>query len=462
MTEPTSSKISRPEFNPNYRLHPTQRNKAARAKHVVDALLDYNSGIIEKNPSGATDKFEKLKTSPFVFLRGTADLMYRDLFGTDANMSIVLCMGDVHLENYGVMEAEDRTLLWGLNDFDESEFAPFSWDVKRGVTSTVLAARDNGFGKKKCLKLAQVFAAAYLDTIEEALGNDLETYAGFTEEQSPQVVKKVIKKAAKTDPAEWLVEKYLQPESDTRKFRLTDEIQPLSPEVIESRVEDCQGVLSGYLASFDNQGEVPPTEIRVLDVATKTGSGTGSIGLWRFYVLADATRAEQVETVILELKQERPSVLTPYVGGGPLMFSSDGARVTFAEDIHLPNANPYYGYTRLDDKSYLVRERSPYKERVKLDKLTTFKKFKQYTKACGTALALAHTRSDRAFDADEDAAERRILQSINPDTFAIDIGRFAVRMADQVTEDWKSFLKACEAGTFTFPEPDAVPAKGAS
>ncbi len=95
MTEKVT--LSKPKRNPDYHLHPTQLDKKERAKHIVEVLLEYNSGIIENSPVGANAKFDKLTLSPFIFLRGTADLMYRDLEGTDADMSIVMCMGDVQL-----------------------------------------------------------------------------------------------------------------------------------------------------------------------------------------------------------------------------------------------------------------------------------------------------------------------------------------------------------------------------
>jgi uncharacterized protein (DUF2252 family) len=445
----TTQQLSQPQPNLKYRLHPTQLNVEARAQHVVKALLAYNKGIIKNNPTGANAKFEKLNQSPFVFLRGTADLMYRDLLGTDADKSIVLCMGDVHLENYGVMEAEDGSLIWSLNDFDEAAFAPFSWDVKRGATSTALAAKENGFSDKRCFKLAQSFAEAYFDAIRQGL-DQIEAQPGFTRTQAPKLIKKLIKKAEKVDPAEWLEQEYLDSKADRPQFKETDEIQPLPKEIVTSIAAELQTALEDYLASLSNLHKTPPAKIKVLDVATKTGSGTGSIGLWRYYALVKATRANNTEMVILEIKQERCSVLSPYVGEGPLLFPSEGSRVAFAENIQLPNANPYYGYTNLAGISYLVRERSPHKRRVKLEKLNKYKDFKIYAQACGTALAYAHLRSNWVINSNGQSATQRILQSVNPDTFVVDMGRFAANMADRVTRDWQSFKQAFQAGKFTF------------
>ena len=40
----------------------------------------------------------------------------------------------------------ERRLVFDINDFDETLPGPWEWDVKRLVTSMLVAARDNGTG----------------------------------------------------------------------------------------------------------------------------------------------------------------------------------------------------------------------------------------------------------------------------------------------------------------------------
>ena len=170
--------------------------------------------------------------------------------------------------------------------------------------------------------------------------------------------------------------------------------------------------------------------------------------------MCNAQYGTESEKIIIEIKHERPSVLAPYVGEGPLRFHSEGSLVAFAEEIHLPDANPYYGHTMLDDVSYLVRRRSPFKTRIKLEKLSKFKDAKDYVKACAAALAFAHARSDLVLVKGEQFTEDHIRESINARTFRYEIARFAKQMARQVKKDWKVFLNAHEAGKFTFHDGD--------
>ena len=61
-----------------------------------------------------------------------------------AGLEVQLC-GDAHLSNFGVFASPERTLLFDLNDFDETLPGPFEYDVKRMTASFVIAARNNGF-----------------------------------------------------------------------------------------------------------------------------------------------------------------------------------------------------------------------------------------------------------------------------------------------------------------------------
>ncbi len=47
-------------------------------------------------------------------------------------MPSVMALGDVHPENFGVMPDRNGAPIFGVNDFDETIYAPFTWDIKRG------------------------------------------------------------------------------------------------------------------------------------------------------------------------------------------------------------------------------------------------------------------------------------------------------------------------------------------
>ncbi len=89
----------------------------------------------------------RMMVSPFTFYRGAAKIMAADLKDTPvAGLNVQLC-GDAHLSNFGAFASPERTLLFDLNDFDETLPGPFEYDVKRMAASFTIAARNNGFSK---------------------------------------------------------------------------------------------------------------------------------------------------------------------------------------------------------------------------------------------------------------------------------------------------------------------------
>ncbi len=103
----------------------------------------------------------RMMVSPFTFYRGAAAVMAEDLRDTPvAGLPVQLC-GDAHLSNFGAFGSPERRLVFDLNDFDETLPGPFEYDVKRMVTSFVIAARDNAFAASDAKAAAPEAAAAY-------------------------------------------------------------------------------------------------------------------------------------------------------------------------------------------------------------------------------------------------------------------------------------------------------------
>ena len=103
----------------------------------------------------------RMKVSPFTYYRGAAKVMAADLEVTPtAGLDVQLC-GDAHLSNFGLFASPERTLLFDLNDFDETLPGPFEYDVKRMAASFTIAARNNGFSPDDARAVTMTSAGAY-------------------------------------------------------------------------------------------------------------------------------------------------------------------------------------------------------------------------------------------------------------------------------------------------------------
>jgi len=148
--------------------------------------------------------------SPFTFLRGAAIVMAHDLAGTaDSGIRVQLC-GDCHLSNFGLYASPERTLLFDVNDFDETLPGPWEWDLKRLATSLVVAGRENSFGADDCRRAARRAVASYRTKMAEfSERGELEVWyswvsaeAGFdliTDSTTAKKAKKTFRKARGRD-----------------------------------------------------------------------------------------------------------------------------------------------------------------------------------------------------------------------------------------------------------------------
>jgi len=95
--------------------------------------------------SAIARKHEEMRKGPFPLLRGTFyrwvrhwQVLCPELDSRDQD--VLLSVGDLHVENFGIWFDSRQRLVWGINDFDEACELPFTNDLVRLTTSIALAA----------------------------------------------------------------------------------------------------------------------------------------------------------------------------------------------------------------------------------------------------------------------------------------------------------------------------------
>lgn len=112
----------------------------------------------------------RMAVSALAFYRGAALVMAADLAALPrTGLEVQLC-GDAHLSNFGLFAAPDRSVIFDVNDFDETNPGPFEWDVKRLATSFVLAARDNRLPDEFGRAAAMAAARSYRESLADFAG----------------------------------------------------------------------------------------------------------------------------------------------------------------------------------------------------------------------------------------------------------------------------------------------------
>ncbi|GGM86977.1 hypothetical protein GCM10011578_002380 [Streptomyces fuscichromogenes] len=115
-------------------------------------------------------RYGRMAASPFAFLRGAAAVMAADLAAQPHTGLTVQLSGDAHLLNFGLYASPERSLLFDLNDFDETFPGPFEWDVKRLAASVAVAARENGHSDPQARACVLAAVAAYRNAMRRLAG----------------------------------------------------------------------------------------------------------------------------------------------------------------------------------------------------------------------------------------------------------------------------------------------------
>ena len=144
------------------------RSKQATWKPYANRLTVQDL-LIESNKDRLSNliaiRHGRMKDSPLAFFRGLALSMAKDLANTPNSGILLPICGDCHLQNLGWFATPERNLVFDLTDFDETTTGCWEWDVKRLVTSFVLAARELGLGHLHQKEVAHQVARAYRENI---------------------------------------------------------------------------------------------------------------------------------------------------------------------------------------------------------------------------------------------------------------------------------------------------------
>ncbi len=410
-----------------------------RRVHVRQTLREDHRTRIAQRSQDAKAKFDKLADSLYSFFRGTSLLFYRDLAGEDAWMPTVLTLGDVHPENFGVMPSADNVPIFGVNDFDEAYYAPFTWDLKRGAVGFMIAAQEGGYGRKHQRVIARRFVRGYIDGITTFATDETEQDEQLRIDNAPKLIRKLIENALE-HRSTWLASDYH--DEFGRGFRSDDELVPIT-----SRRDEFQELIQRFVE--ENDVQVPPRagDMRVKDVAVRRGQGTASLGLERYYVLIEGERADASDDLIIEFKQARRSALAGLVPPSDFGFGGEGERIAHAHGVQLVRGDLFYGGIEFEGLSFMTRERAPYRDSIDVDDLSK-KQWRRYAEICGRALAHAHALSDEIGELDHDI-EPKIVEAIGPhELFIDDIQRFADEAAQRVRRDHRHFVADHALGAF--------------
>jgi uncharacterized protein (DUF2252 family) len=409
----------------------------------VDLL---HAQAMDRIPELLPIRYARMTASPFAFMRGSAIVMAHDLVSTpNTSIRAQLC-GDAHLLNFGMYASPERTLLFDVNDFDETLPGPWEWDVKRLAASLVVAGRENGFEAVDCREAARASVYSYRQRMGEfsEMGELEVWYSRVGEEEAFRLLsdaeagKKATKKLSKAVRKARGRDNLKAFSKLTRVVdgrRMINDDPPLLVRIPEE--DELRGLIYGILESYKRTLQDDRRHLldryRFVDAARKV-VGVGSVGTRAFIVLLEGR--DRDDPLFLQVKEAGASVLE---GLYPTSnFEHHGHRVVAGQRLMQAASDIFLGWFRgKAGRDFYWRQLRDMKgsaqvERQSPDELTL------YATLCGWALAHAHARSgDRVQIAAYLGKSERFDEAI---------ADFAEGYADQTEQDHAALCAAVKSG----------------
>ena len=375
-------------------------------------------------------KFKLMSQSPFVFFRGSVEIMAADLGqGQHTKIEVQMC-GDAHVKNFGFFATPDEQIALDINDFDETQRGPWEWDVKRMATSIILAGRVAGHADSRCKDAARVFIGEYCAWIRRFATMPAIAVARHRAMRNmrDQVIQSALKKAERASPLESLRTLTQKDRRGSRSFIYRRE------SIWDVKGAEAKAVLH---ALKDYRNTLPPDRQMLFDCYTPVDVGfkvvgAGSVGTRDYIVLLLGRHGGENDPLFLQIKEEPLSAYAEYYHDGSSP-RHQGERVVRGQRALQVFSDLLLGWCSIAGRDYLVRQMNDHKSSVQPEELKG-NRLVEYGKVCAELLAKGHARSgDPALLADylghPGKAEKALLQ-------------YALAYADQVENDYKAFLKA--------------------
>jgi uncharacterized protein (DUF2252 family) len=402
---------------------------AKRSYDPVDVLKAASRGRIA---ALVPLKMARMAISPFCFYRGSVALMAADLALLPCSRIYAQICGDAHVRNLGAFAGPDGRLIFDVNDFDETVYGPWEWDIKRMAASLILAGREAQNSDSVCRDGVGNFMKTYREKMRAFAKMPVLEVARYRvrREFDGGPGSAVLLKAERTTPLRSLEKLSRERASGPRVFK---EMRPVLTHPSKPKAREVIAALDTYRETLVPARRHILDFYRPADVAFKV-VGIGSVATFDYVVLCFGNGPG--DPLFLQLKEEPPSSYARYLKR-VAKITHQGRRVVEGQQRMQVQSDPLLGWTSFGGREFLVRQLSDHKAVIG-DKLLKGEGLMHYARLCGEILAKGHGRS----------GDPCVLAGYFGSNDILDraIGKFAIKYADQATLDYEKFKTAIRNG----------------
>lgn len=458
------SKGARPVHDAGLESEPAERSargRAVRSQVPRTSLGDWSPaegrdpGAILAAQDATRDqglvplRHERMGISPFTFYRGAAAVFAADMAHMPrTGLDVRLC-GDAHLANFGVFASPDRTMVFDLNDFDETYPGPFEWDLLRLVASFEVAARDRSFEDPARALIVSECVLSYVAAMREfSRMSHLDVWyyritvddiaARWGSSASKDVMRRFrrnVEKARSKDRVR-AFSRLVATTADGPRFRSDPPVlvpirDLLSGKELDDMWRTVERAVGMYRRTLAPDRRVLIDRYRFVDLARKV-VGVGSVGTrcWVALMVGD----DATDPLFIQIKEAQASVLEAHLGRS--RHQQHGQRVVEGQVLIQSAPDVLLGWDRIEgidgvDRDFYFRQLWDWKGSADIDQMPP-EAMGMYAAICGRSLARAHARTgDSLAISSYLGGGRSVVGSML---------EFATRYADQTEADHRAFI----------------------
>ncbi len=405
-------------------------------------------------------RYGRMMESAFPFYRGAALVMASDLANTpDSGLTVQAC-GDAHLANFGGFASPERSLVFDINDFDETNPGPWEWDLKRLVASFEVASRSNEYddATRRSILLAatrqyreSMFQFAGMTTLDIWYARiDVDTIVQALKQGVPTKLEKQAKKnvaKARTKDSMQAFQKFTQVVDGERRIISEPPLIVNVRDLVDQAGADqntvrgmLESVVTRYRDTLATDRRHLLEQFRLIDVARKV-VGVGSVGTRAWMVLM--LGRDNDDPLFLQVKEAQKSVLEDFTEES--RYANSGERVVAGQRLMQSSSDIFLGWDRVNGidgvtRDFYIRQLRDWKGSAVIDGMPPAGMI-AYARMCAWTLAKAHARSG-----DPVAIASYVGKS---DTLDRAIADFSEAYADQNERDHQALVDAVAAGRVT-------------
>ena len=346
-------------------------------------------------------RYARMAVSPFTFYRGAAAVMAHDLLSAPKIGLPVQASGDCHLMNFGAFSSPEGTVLFDINDFDETcPNVDFIVDLKRLAASVAVAAQDAQMPNKKAQALAQATVQAYRDFMSylseqtplDVWNTRMDLKAQVAGLGDADLETKVLATLMKAETKGKTSSEQPGIATDANgQLRFTDKPPFIYHVGADGRkVSDIfsEATLTAYKKTLLPERVALLDRYALQDVAFKV-VGVGSVGTFCAIGLMATADGEQI---ILQMKQAMDSAIAG-LSATPSTGVQQGQRVVDGQRAMQAASDAFLGWTQDESGRQFYLRQLKNRRLGSIGEVLEGKALPAYATLCGRTLARAHARS---------------------------------------------------------------------